>query len=365
VSAPARPLISLFVFLAVSIPAARSSEKYLVEFGWDEPGTAFLRQHIQTMEQTPFDGCVFHVDGKTPTGEPIRFTSNTWGRRAFTGEELQGPLEDLKSIRFKRFKHNFLRFNVTPGDVGWFDDFSPIVQNAKQAAALAKAGQCAGILFDVEAYAAPLWDYRKLRHDHAWPEYQQQARARGRELMGGFQTGFPNLTVFLTFGYSIAWVQMEHGKKPLEQCGYGLLPAFLDGMFEQAAGKTTIVDGCELAYSYKDLTLFQRDYSLMRTGVLEIVQNPKKYHDQVSAGFGLWLDFDSHKRVWDPVNLTTNYFSPAEFENSVRAALQRSDRYVWIYTEQPRWWTENGEPKGLPQQYIEAIRRARRGLCPP
>ena len=35
--------------------------KRLIEFGWDEPDTAFLRGHLAELERTPFDGCVFHV----------------------------------------------------------------------------------------------------------------------------------------------------------------------------------------------------------------------------------------------------------------------------------------------------------------
>jgi len=36
--------------------------KKVIEFGWDEPDTAFLRQHIGQMERALFDGCVFHVN---------------------------------------------------------------------------------------------------------------------------------------------------------------------------------------------------------------------------------------------------------------------------------------------------------------
>ena len=39
---------------------ASASQKRLIEFGWDEPDTAFLRRHIAQMERSPFDGCVFH-----------------------------------------------------------------------------------------------------------------------------------------------------------------------------------------------------------------------------------------------------------------------------------------------------------------
>jgi hypothetical protein len=39
----------------------------------------------------------------------------------------------------------------------------------------------------------------------------------------------------------------------------------------------------------------------------------------------------------------------------VRAALAVSDRYVWIYTEKPLWWTN----QRLPRPYVDALRAAR------
>ena len=54
-------------------PAALSGKK-LIEFGWDEPDTVFLRTHIREMQRTPFDGCVFHVDYRKLDGTKGSFT---------------------------------------------------------------------------------------------------------------------------------------------------------------------------------------------------------------------------------------------------------------------------------------------------
>src|SRR5438093_1619249 len=40
---------------------ALAGDKKLIEFGWDEPDTAFMRAHVREMEKSPFDGCVFHI----------------------------------------------------------------------------------------------------------------------------------------------------------------------------------------------------------------------------------------------------------------------------------------------------------------
>src|SRR5947208_15087708 len=90
--------------------ADSATAKKLIEFGWDEPDTAFIRQHISEMEKTPFDGCVFHVNAKPkPAGSSL--TWDSWNTNRFTAEEVQGALQDLRATRFTRFTHNFLRFN--------------------------------------------------------------------------------------------------------------------------------------------------------------------------------------------------------------------------------------------------------------
>jgi hypothetical protein len=71
------------------------------------------------------------------------------------------------------------------------------------------------------------------------------------------------------------------------------------------------------------------------------------------------LDYDWRANGWDPRDPAKNYFTPAAFEASLKAALGRSDQYVWIYTETPRWWSEEGTRVQLPDAYVEAIRRAR------
>jgi hypothetical protein len=149
------------------------------------------------------------------------------------------------------------------------------------------------------------------------------------------------------------------GQKPLADCDYGLLAPFLDGMIAAARGDTTLVDGFELSYGYKEPARFEAAYQLMKQGVLPIVADPKQYARVVRAGFGLWLDYDWRARGWDASDAARNYFTPVAFEASLKTALERSDQYVWIYTETPRWFSENDQRVKLPEAYVEAIERAR------
>jgi hypothetical protein len=343
------------------VSESSSATKKLIEFGWDEPDTHFLREHIQEMEKTPFDGCVFHVNYQKPGGGEGNFTWECWGERSFAEEELRSAREDLTSCRFTRFTHNFLRFNTTPAKLDWFDDYSAVIHNAQLGGALAREGRCPGVLFDIEQYDGRLFDYRKQRDNQqkSWELYAAQARKRGHEVMEAFQKGYPGLTVFLTFGYSLPWSETKAGKKSLADCHYGLLAPFLDGMVQAALGDTRLVDGYEISYGYKDPARFGAAYRTMKEELLPIVADPDKYGRVFTFGFGIWMDHDWRKKGWDTVDFAKNSFSPEAFERSVSQALATADEYVWIYTETPRWWSQEGHSVQLPEAYVEALRRAR------
>jgi hypothetical protein len=338
--------------------------KKLIEFGWDEPDTSFLRRHHGQLKESPFDGCVFHVLTRNAAGGSENFTWRAWGRRQFHRAEIQAAIDDLRSLTGSKFRHHFLRLNVTPADLDWFDDYSAIIENARLAAEIAREGGCAGVLLDTEQYEGALFDFRRQREPDSrpWQHYAAQASKRGREVMNAFQDAFANLTVLVTFGHSLLWKQSAGGKKPLADCPYGLLAPFLDGMVEAARGKTHLVDGHELSYGYRDAAAFitARDVIVQRAASL--AADPKRYRRVVSAGFGLWLDYDWRKEGWKTDHPEQNYFSPERLELSLRAAVEQSDEYVWIYTEKPRWWSERDTSVDLPRAYVESIKRVRTAL---
>jgi hypothetical protein len=337
----------------------------LIEFGWDEPDTGFLKKNQQVVERTPFDGCVFHVMSSTAGKPAENFTWLCWGRRRFAEEELTAAFEDLRSISWTRFQHNLLRFNVTPGDLDWFDDFDAVLANARLAARLVRVGHCRGILLDTEQYEKGIFNYRKQRDGarKSWPEYADQARRRGREFMTALQEEAPDLTLMATFGPSLLWRQSQQGKKPLAECDYGLLVPFFDGMIDAARGQTLIVDGYELSYGFREQARFDQAYDAMRVKAADLMKVPDAYRRVVFAGFGIWLDNDWRRRGWKTDSPEANYFSPDRFQSALRAALERSDEFVWIYSETPRWWTDSGKPKDLPAAYELSIRAARQGIC--
>ncbi len=219
----------------------------LIEFGWDEPDPAFMRAHASDMRQTPFDGCVFHAVA-AHDDPPPNFTWQCWSNVKYERSAFDAGVADLLAASAAGgLDSNFLRFNTTPADIDWFDDYSAVTHNAEVAASVAREGGCAGILFDIEQYNAQLFNYTALGEStgRSWDAYATQARLRGAEVMDAFQRGFPGLRVFLTFGYCLPWNQMQRKGASLDSVEYGLLAPFLDGMTDACSGGATLIDGHE------------------------------------------------------------------------------------------------------------------------
>lgn len=349
----------LAVALLALATLAAAPRKQLIEFGWDEPDTRFLRTQIAQFQASPFDGCVYHATyrGAAPA-DTGNFAWALWGRRRFTAAELASARADLAATRFGRFSANFLRVNVTPAGLDWFEDHSAVMANLELAAGLAKASRGPGILFDIEPYQAYLWDYREQQKHGArpWPEVAARVRALGREAMRALERGYPGLTVFLTIGYTLPLHETAGGLRPLEGIPNGLLVPFLDGLFEAASPRVVIVDGQAHAYPFRDPAQFAAKADSMRHGVRRLLAAPGRYDRHHSSAFGIWLDNDWRTNGWDERDPSRNYFTPEGFATSVRAALTHADRYVWIYSEQPRWWSASGHPLRLPAAYDSVLR---------
>ena len=329
--------------------------KKIIEFGTDEPNTTFLRAHITEMEKLSFDGVVFHLSGPN-------FTWELWGKRRFKASDFEKSLDELRATKFHRFTDRFLRVNVTPGDVDWFDDaaWKVVLANFGVAAKIAKDTGCKGFLFDTEQYQGSLFYYpeQKLRAKKTFAEYQAKVRQRGREWITEVDRAFPDITMLITFGYEYA--QPRKGKKDRSQEDYGLLPDFFDGVLSACSNRTRLVQAWEPSYGFKTEKRFDKAYELSTVKGLEWTAEKEKYKRHTSVGFGLWMDNISHERGWDMKNFSKNYFTPAEFEAALRFALLRSDEYVWIYAGRPRWWTNELVPKA----YLDALTKARKPAAP-
>ncbi|MCC7498188.1 MAG: alpha/beta fold hydrolase [Bryobacterales bacterium] len=341
---------------------ATSKHKKLIEFGWDEPDPQFMKQYAAAMRQRPFDGTIFHINYLREDGKKGSFTWEGWGRKKFTEQDLAPSIQPLLDADLGSLRDNFPRFNVTPADLDWFDDYSAVVENARLVAWFAHETKCPGVAFEVEQYNRKLWDYSKQRDAGRKPfqEYAAQARKRGGEVMRAFERGYPGLKIFLSLGYSYPWKQMKETGRRLDQVSYGLLAPFLDGMVEAAEGQTTFIDGHESAYGYLRPEDFPAAYRLMKEQVLPIVAVPVRYSQRFGFSFGIWMDRNSNKVGWNAEDFTNNGHSPEQLERLVAKALEVADEYVWLYSERLKWWTApGGAMDKVPAAYLEAVRRGR------
>jgi len=297
---------------------------------------------------------VFHAT----SGKADNLAWEVWGSKKFALDDFKQAVADLKATKFSRFADRFLRVNVTPGKVDWFDDeaWTCVANNFGVAAGVAKQGRCKGFMFDTEQYERiVVFDYRQQKNKgkKTFADYRAKVRQRGREWAKAVNKEYPDVTVLLTFGYDVThW----HAEKWSDRstAAYGLLADFLDGVLDACSKETVLVDAYEFSYPYKEPKQFEEAYESITKKALDLTAVPEKYKAQVRAGFGIWMDHK--KKGWDTADFSKNYFSPAEFEAAVRSALAVSDKYVWVYSERAKWWTN----EVLPKAYVEALAKARK-----
>jgi Carbohydrate family 9 binding domain-like len=352
-AAPALALVLAALASAQQPPLA----KKLIEYGWDVPNPAFVREHIRDMEKRPFDGLIFRMEA----GGQV-FMKAPWA-----DDVVQRDYANLQAIEWGSFTDNFLA-TYAASDVDWFSDadFAEVCKKAAVTAHAAKLGRCKGVCFDFEPYGTNPWEYPKQAHaaEKTFAEYEAQVRKRGAEFMAAMQTEMPEMvfhTFFLLsyFGDLATMEDIPARQARLSQHGYALLPAFVNGLLDAAGPGIAITDGNESSYYYNDPASFYRAFHAMRQTALGMVapRNTAKYQTQVQAANALYVDYVFKK--W-PNATPAEYLSDEErakwFEHNVYYALTTSDRYVWLYSEKMNWWTNTDLPPGLE----EATRSGRR-----
>ncbi len=338
--------------------AAPPLQKRLIEYGWDVPTPAEMRDKLPAMEKRPFDGLIFRLSG---------------GHNAFVTQQLDPAkfTEDervLRELRFTRLTNNFVLVWGSPAaGFDWFDDtqWQVIQANAALLVRVAQAGQLKGICFDPEPYDFSLWDYAKQPRskDHSFPEYRRQVRERGVQLMRAFEKEMPGATILSFFHVSLfdrfADLTEEERAPRLERERWGLMPDFFIGMLEAATPKAQFIDGNENAYYYTSREQYFRAYHAMRQRGLRLVppELQEKYECQVRAGQALYVDQNFALRQPNTEKYLSYRMTPEErarwFEHNTYWALYTTDQYVWCYSERMNWWKDE-TPPGLEGAIVSA-----------
>ncbi len=357
--------LALLLACGVSGLAAGKASPYagkkLIEYGWDVPTVAYVREHVREMEKVPFDGIVMYVpwprDLKDNTAMlPWRVFSKT----RFTPEQYEHAIADLKATHFTRFTDNFIAVITMPADVDWFDaEWPAVAHNAACMARVAKLGGCKGIMFDPENYGQyPTWSYVRRtpeqRAAHTYEETTAQVKQRGREFIRAINREYPDITILCLYGHSLPYVQSK--SKGLENADYALLAPFYDGVCEAASPRTTLVDGFEFSYGYQNKDQFPEARKTVLEDCKSISTSPRSFAKHVRCGFGIWVDLDSAHIPWNAQDFSKNYWTPERLRASLAYAMESSDGYVWVYTERIGWWSGS-----VPAEYVNALSLAKQG----
>ena len=325
----------LLVALIAPLDCGASGKTVLIEFGWDIPTTAFVRANIGQMDTIPFDGVAIRVMSDLDCTDDLGF--RVFCRTKFSPGEYANAILNLRSVGARRLTHNFIMMCVIPdpADPGWFDSgWSAVAFNAGCMAKIAKQGKCEGLIFDPEPYGGVNpWSYEEMpdtwKAGHTFSQVAAMVRIRGRQFMVAINAQYKDVTLLCLFGPSITTFRLKEDGEPLAEQKYGLLPAFFDGMCEAATDGTTIVDGREGSYGYRD----RSRYAWARQRVIDAKMasaNPQAYQNHMRVGFPVWLDCRSSSIPWDSTNFANNYYAPEQFRDCLTYALELSSKYVWV-----------------------------------
>jgi hypothetical protein len=365
-----RGLVVLTMLANLTIYAAQqaTAEKHqvpkkVIYCGWGMPDTQYLRDAWRRQEVIPFDGTgvVVAIDraawARGDRGPSNQLAWNAMGSRRYTYDEFSQAVEDLVALRRQPSFHAFLPVALSASaaaTVSWFDDarWRSVAGNLGVMAQIATKTGMKGFVFDPEHYGYELFSYRfqRTRDDRSFDEYEAMARQRGREVMKAIAAHSPNVVVISLYSYTLPLNELRRGGT-LASVDYGLMPAFYDGLLEEMPDGGTLVDGYEFAYGFKEERRFREGRQRIRAEAVTLSSVPDRYRRRVRAAFGLWVDYGGKPQ----------HLSPPEFQRSVRAALDKSDAYVWIYSHHIGFFPLS--PDASP--YIEAITVARAAYTRP
>jgi len=348
------------------------SKPLLIHYAQTFPSTHRIAAHREWYRSLPFDGMV--VGGRRV--DPLAFMDpeNSYSERAVLADVRQLPA-DMGAVR-----HNFFGLRmVSPLD--WSDDaaWQTIERNLRNLArALRVSGKpWAGVFLDNEWYGDTTspWDYGSGSQTWTYSETEGATpglepaearalvRARGEQVMDALMEGWPGIVVFHSQG---PWISQPATSAMLERSGVEdndvsfaneLSGSFTIGMMEATWGTSAeLVDGGRF-YGLRTAEQFRAARAWMESGSPNHAtadldeQDAARYEANASPSFGVY-DKDKEKEGWPPM-------PPEELALLTRLALQETDRYVWLYTEEYEWGRGPTWKEPVPDDYLVATSVAR------
>ena len=347
-------LLLMASMFAASLSAA---EKKVIAFS-APPNARVFHDNVQEMERL-----MPVVDGVTiyPVTDKGGVATEALGRMIRVDfhrlEDFDTGIDLMRNASTHLYRDNFLLVYLTSGvhslDVpDWLDpEFDSVVNNWRVAAEYAKLAGMRGLLFDDEIYYGnSMWTYHRLKYADSTSaeDYYDFVFDRGAEIMRGINEVYPDIHILSLHGPTHAG--LAGGRRFINR--YEMMRAFFDGLLSECTGNAAIIDGSERTYGLRTAERFE--------GAANTFRNARK-HSRVPE------KFDRHGQVAFPVFLgstgfstedfDSNYYSPEDLTTALSGALEHTDQYVWIYTENVGLWDRPGMNL-LPEEYREAMLRA-------
>ena len=363
--------------------------------GRGRAGDEDLAKQTERLKRLPFDGIAVNIhDPKFPWPRTVLgnnlFSSTKQDFATFA--PAADMLKDLRNVA-PQLRDNFLLIATgywfesgAKDKFDWFDDkrWATVENNLRVYAKIARAsaGTIRGFLLDIEAYRKPAewggeveWAYNIFSQNAMYNlvnprpgsrdpagDYRKRVRERGRRFFRALDENLPGAPLLLYIGNG-ASLDAKDAFRP------DLFPPFLDGILEEidrSGSRAYIVDGCEGAYKFRAEDEYRRLRSAVRETWKAASTVPELYDRYVRVGFGKWLDAGENgaqQHAWNAAEVAKNYYKPAGWEASLRAALKHSDEYVWVWSGGAGrvFAMPHNRPPNVPEPYFAATRRAKKG----
>jgi len=324
--------------------------KTLIDYGWNNPSSQFVRDNIVQMEQKPFGGLTLRL---APG-------SDVFNKVAYPDVDFEGDQANLRATPFKSLTHNFVAMTVRlePG-WSWLSsaDWQATERNVRNYAKTAAAGRFKGIVFDPEPYGLSPWRYSAENYGgKSFNEVSSVVRERGRSFIRAVHAELPGAKILSFWFLTLLKAQLEEAGGVLEQADYALLLPFVEGWFDAAQGET-FIDGSEGSYYFLSEQDFLKNRDFFRgAGSVLSSENQGKYTSSTRLAGAVYLD--GVLDLWRSPRFVGFYLSNADerlklLEHNLYYGLKNSDQYLWVYGENVDWW-KGKVPDGLEAALVSA-----------
>ena len=350
---------SLLVCTALALALPCSSQpagtaKKVIAFS-APPNARVFHEQVREMERR-----LPVVDGVTiyPVTDKGGVVTEALGRMFRTDfhrlEDFDTGIDLMRGAGARLYTENFLLVYLTSGvhDLevpDWLDpEFDAVINNWKVAAEYCKLAGMRGLLFDDEVYyGRNLWTYQRLKYTSTTSadDYHDQVFERGARIMRAINTVYPEITILFLHGPTHA--ALSGGRRSVNR--YEMMRAFFDGFLSECTGDATIIDGSERTYGYKEADQFEGAASNFRRARRHS-RVPEKFDQHARVAFPVFLG----SRGFSTEDFSLNYYSPEQLTTALGGALEHTDEYVWVYTENVFLWDRPGTAL-LPGEYRDAM----------